>query len=399
MSVCRPASCLLRRSAASIAKPSSSSTLRPLHTTSIRHGRRRPHYASLPATELAQIDETAKGFTQYTDEELKALKHHYTPEQLAALEEAERAIDLRDLVTQGVFRGDHWRPTYLDDFTTLDPFLDKKQVKDPSYAGRVKLIDEDTFRDQFEKRQEAGDEDPRSIDELFRLAEHRLDLSDKERKFLSGLKRYRGTDREAEIRSYLEKYAGKFLSKPHDPNESNLDSWARLGADINDPLWLVSGDGKEKGLDEDYSAVAAEVPKFDDPRIRWPFGEDDDANAAGLKRLALQTGFTQNEIKRFTVKNLVTHRVVNQTRMGKIASMYNLCIAGNREGLLGIGEGKSAEPEDSMRQARMNAIRNMKPIHRYEDRTIFGEVKGKVGAVEVQLSSRPPGRHCTLRKM
>ncbi|KAG9981445.1 hypothetical protein KCU78_g21479, partial [Aureobasidium melanogenum] len=35
--------------------------------------------------------------------------------------------------------------------------------------------------------------------------------------------------------------------------------------------------------------------------------------------------------------------------------------------------------------------RNMKPIPRYENRTIFGEVEGKVGASVVQLSSRPPG--------
>src|ERR1700761_8639650 len=39
----------------------------------------------------------------------------------------------------------------------------------------------------------------------------------------------------------------------------------------------------------------------------------------------------------------------------------------------------------------MNAIRNMKPIPRYEERTIYGDVTAKVGAVVVQLSSRPPG--------
>jgi small subunit ribosomal protein S5 len=390
MSVCRPAPCLFRRSAACIPKPSSSS-VRPFHSTSIRHGRRRTHYDSLPATELAVIDEDTKYFSQYTDEELRALRHHYTPKQLEALKVAEQAIDPRDLVTQGAFRGDHWRPTYLDDFTTLDPFLDKKQVKEPTYTGRVKMIDAKTFRDQFKRRRAAGDEDPRSTDELFRLAEHRLDLPEKERKLLTKLKRYRGTDKEADIRKHLQKYAGIWETAPHSADEPAVDNWARTGADVDDPLWLVSGDGKERGLESKNSLLAPEIPKFDDPRIRWPFGEDDDANAAGLKRLGLQTGFGPEQIQRFTVKNLVTHRVVNQTRMGKIASMYNLTIAGNRNGLLGIGEGKSAEPEDSERQARMNAIRNMKPIHRYEDRTIFGEVKGKVGAVEVQLSARPPG--------
>ncbi|CAK4031409.1 37S ribosomal S5, mitochondrial [Lecanosticta acicola] len=110
-----------------------------------------------------------------------------------------------------------------------------------------------------------------------------------------------------------------------------------------------------------------------------------------MLRLMQQTGLTKEEIRRLRVKNLVTHRVVNQTRMGKIQSLYFLTIAGNQDGMLGIGEGKAAEDEDGRRQAMMNAIRNMKPIPRYEERTIFGEVEAKVGAAVVKLSSRPPG--------
>jgi hypothetical protein len=33
----------------------------------------------------------------------------------------------------------------------------------------------------------------------------------------------------------------------------------------------------------------------------------------------------------------------------------------------------------------------MQPVPRYENRTIFGDVTGKVGAVELQLMHRPPG--------
>jgi hypothetical protein len=59
--------------------------------------------------------------------------------------------------------------------------------------------------------------------------------------------------------------------------------------------------------------------------------------------------------------------------------------------MLGIGEGKAAEDEDGRRQAMMNAIRNMKPVPRYEERTIYGDVEAKVGASVVQLSARSPG--------
>lgn len=110
-----------------------------------------------------------------------------------------------------------------------------------------------------------------------------------------------------------------------------------------------------------------------------------------MLRLMQQTGFTQQEIKRIRVKNLVSHRVVNQTRMGKIQSLYFLTIAGNENGMVGIGEGKAAEDEDGRRQAMMNAIRNMRPIARYEERTIYGDVQAKVGASVVQLYTRPPG--------
>lgn len=110
-----------------------------------------------------------------------------------------------------------------------------------------------------------------------------------------------------------------------------------------------------------------------------------------ILRLSQQTGMTPNQINALRVKNLVNHRVVNQTRMGKIQSLYFLTIAGNENGMLGIGEGKAAEDEDGRRQAMMNAIRNMRPVPRYENRTVYGDVRAKVGASIVELSSRGPG--------
>ncbi|EME40751.1 hypothetical protein DOTSEDRAFT_74339 [Dothistroma septosporum NZE10] len=127
-------------------------------------------------------------------------------------------------------------------------------------------------------------------------------------------------------------------------------------------------------------------------RTRRPTSKQDtEEEDPHMLRLSQQTGLTKEQIRKIRVKNLVTHRVVNQTRMGKIQSLYFLTIAGNQDGMVGVGEGKAAEDEDGRRQAMMNAIRNMKPIPRYEDRTIFGEVEAKVGASIVKLSSRPPG--------
>ena len=115
----------------------------------------------------------------------------------------------------------------------------------------------------------------------------------------------------------------------------------------------------------------------------------------GMRRLMLQTGYSKESIQKFRTKLLVSHRVVNQTRMGKKMRQYYLVIAGNGRGLLGIGEGKSSEPVDAMKMARWAAIRNMIPIPRYEERTIYGFVKGKVCGTEVELFSRTPGKRVT----
>lgn len=146
----------------------------------------------------------------------------------------------------------------------------------------------------------------------------------------------------------------------------------------------------EGAQEEDVEALLRSAPKTApaEDKSRQQRTEDMDPR---ILRLSQQTGMTPAEISSLRVKNLVNHRVVNQTRMGKIQSLYFLTIAGNENGMLGIGEGKAAEDEDGRRQAMMNAIRNMKPVPRYEDRTIYGDVQAKVGASVVQLSARSPG--------
>jgi len=124
---------------------------------------------------------------------------------------------------------------------------------------------------------------------------------------------------------------------------------------------------------------------------RAPRKEEAEQADPGYLRLSQQTGLDREQIRKLRIKALVNHRVVNQTRMGKIQSIYYLCMAGNDDGMLGIGEGKAAESEDARKQAILRAVRNMKPVPRYEGRTIYGEAEAKVSASIVRLSARPPG--------
>ncbi len=112
-----------------------------------------------------------------------------------------------------------------------------------------------------------------------------------------------------------------------------------------------------------------------------------------LVRLMQMTGYSREHIAKLRVKSLISHRVMNQTRLGKIGKTYFLSVAGNGDGLLGIGEGKSEESSEARLQSQYRAIRNMMPILRYEKRTIYGDVKAKVSATELELMARPPGMY------
>ena len=269
-------------------------------------------------------------FKAYTEKNKEILKKWYTPEQITAIEAGEAAVDPQDLAEQGTVRDGPWAFDYIDDFAKIHPVIDKPvRAPEENYDPKLRYKNEDEIAEDFAKFIRDLPENPTRLDYI---------------KFQDNLRLTVGKEEaERNPRSYL---------APEIP----------------------------KGIPE----MQKYVPKLKPGEV-----EIDPA----MKRLMRQTGYSLDQIRRFRVKNLVVHRVVNQTKMGKIQSMYYLTVAGNGRGLLGIGEGKSTEPEDARRQAHFSAIRNAQPIPRYEDRTIFGDVKVKIGAVELELMTRPPGMY------
>ena len=280
---------------------------------------------------VARTTTTADDFPPYSEEDKKKLVTHfnYSPAQLAAIEAGEAAIDPKDLADQATIREDPFAFEYFDDFSTIMPVVDKP-VRAP----------EENY-------------DPKM--------------------------RYKTEDEIAEdIAKYIQE-------KPE--NASRLD-WMKF----RDNRRLTVG--KEAAERNPVSSLAPEIPKGLESLKQPGIGKSDELEVdPAMKRLMRQTGFSLTEIRRFRIKTLVVHRVVNQTRMGKVQSIFYLTIAGNGRGLLGIGEGKSTEAEDARRQAHHAAIRNVQPIPRYEDRTIYGDVKVKMGAVQLELMTRPPGTY------
>lgn len=355
---------------------------RKFHTTPITPAaNRKPAYPNVKAVDLGLMQEAVHKASQtlrpYTPREKQLLALKYTPAQLKAIEAGEAAIDPKDVV-RGRWRSDPFAVNYLDDFAQIKPLIDRPvRAPDQDIDPEIRVLDEDEIESKFanwaeEVAQKASEFEARQQSYATEEDEAR-DLEQKAQE--AGV--YPGDGLTVEQRA---ERLRKFTEFGEGPDE--IASWERFVSDPNNFAYSPKGT-----LNYQSDSLAPAIPKFTQPGVEFR-GEEVDPH---MERLQKQTGMDLQEIRRIRVKNLVCHRVVNQTRMGKIQSMYFLTIAGNENGMLGIGEGKAAEGEDGSRQARMAAIRNMKPIPRYEGRTIYGEVEGKVGASVVQLSNRPPG--------
>lgn len=110
------------------------------------------------------------------------------------------------------------------------------------------------------------------------------------------------------------------------------------------------------------------------------------------KELSLLTGLDENYIDKLTAKPLIMKRVSNQTAKGKIPTNYALVVVGDKRGMIGIGEGKDrVEMSRAVSKAHWNAVKNLKFIPRYEDRTIIGNIDNVFHGCKIFLRSAPPG--------
>jgi small subunit ribosomal protein S5 len=357
MSVCRPARCLFTR-AASTTLPKAAPQ-RSFQTSASRQARkRRPNYPSIKAEDLKLLNQAAEAeFPKYDTSETSLLEKKYSASQIAAIKAAESAIDPRDIITQGQRRNDTWRLPYEDDLAEVDPVTDTRvQLNPKDIPGKVS----------------------------FRRAN------------------------EAERNHAISRVANETLAKlyPDGFPEGQLDAAqeqqmqdaieAALTQAATDPRVTYTSDNPaalEALADPRYSLIGPDLPRLENRMARQTrrlsTEEEEDPRQ---KRLLQYLGWDKQKLRSIRVKTLVVHGVTNQTRMGKIRSMYYLTIAGNQDGLLGVGEGKSVEPDEGRKQSVMSAIRNMRPVPRYENRTTFGNLERKVGATKVQLFARPPGK-------
>lgn len=361
MSVCRPARCLFARATARVLpKPTPTPTAQRTFTSSAPREarRRRPHYASIKAEELQKLNEQATAeYPRYNASELELLEKQYTPAQMAAIKAAEAIIDPRDVYTQGSRRSDPWRMPYEDDLSEVDPVTDHPVKLDASsIPGKL------TVREANEYERDVN---------IARVASEQL-----AKLYPNGIPE--GQLDPVEQKKLQEAMEAALTQAALDPRATFTSSNKAALDSLADPR---------------HSIVRNDLPRLENRMARQTRRlaavQEEDPRT---KRLLQYMGWSDKQMRKIRTKTLVSHSVTNQTRMGKIRSMYYLTIAGNGDGLLGVGEGKSVEPEEGRKQSIMAAIRNMKPIPRYENRTTFGHLERKVGATKVNLYARPPGK-------
>lgn len=306
-------------------------------------------------------------YKSYDEEEMEGLKQAYTHEQMQAIEAGEEAIDPEDLKSHGILRTDLAALPYLDDLSILQPVVDKKykpdRPVDPQLHQMNEVEDAEAFDNYFDEKVWP------KYEKL--MKEHNIDslvLDDPAHP-------QRDPDHVIKQKLYRE-ISGDFLKM-----REEWTGWA----DSRGPIVNENGSA---------SALAPGIPRKLNPtaRVRKEDEADPRDTEGVYDRLRKETGMTLDAILALNVKILVQHGVANQTRLGKIHSMYVLAVAGNGDGRLGIGQAKGQEGPETYANAKIAAIRNMQPIPRYERRTIYGEAEGKVSATVVKLMNRPPGK-------
>ena len=280
---------------------------------------------------------------KYDEEQLGKLGKRYTKEQLKVIQQSEKEISDEDLENP-LLRPDPWSLSYFDDLSKVNPTVDKPirapyENIDPTH----RLRDDDEVDEELARFiQNMPDDDPKKKQSETDIAKSLLGDLGRQVRLTVGKEAAERNPRNAEAPNIVPRQVSKPKEKKRGGNEGRR--------------------------------------------------EEEEASPA-LVRLMQMTGYSRQEIARLRVKSIVSHRVVNQTRLGKISKQYFLSIAGNGQGLIGIGEGKAEEPTEARLQSQYRAIRNMQPILRYEGRTIFGDVSGKVSATELELYARPPGKN------
>ncbi|KAF9441753.1 hypothetical protein P691DRAFT_779690 [Macrolepiota fuliginosa MF-IS2] len=88
---------------------------------------------------------------------------------------------------------------------------------------------------------------------------------------------------------------------------------------------------------------------------------------------------------------LIARTVKQQTGKGKIMRKFFLVLIGDGNGLVGYGQSKDPNARLALQKARIEAVKNMDWVERFEQRTVWTEMETKLGATRLIVRPRPVG--------
>ncbi|KAJ6588920.1 hypothetical protein B0H19DRAFT_1101980 [Mycena capillaripes] len=137
-----------------------------------------------------------------------------------------------------------------------------------------------------------------------------------------------------------------------------------------------------------HEALQADSFDFNDPNYE-PTRTDDieEQNIDPIANLPLPA----NEVMGLITLPIKSYVAKQQTGKGKIARNVWVMVVGDGNGMVGLGFGKHENGGVAMNKAVRDGVRNMDWVERFEDRTIWTEVRTKFGATTVILRPRPVG--------
>lgn len=432
MSVARPARSLVGRCIASSGRTRSPAPASPpaaalqclqFHSSTPRP-KRRSQFRNVKAADLGLTKpEGARKyqedrFAEYTDADKEVLRRKYSPEQLEALEAGEKAVDPKDMIWQGRLRDDMFMPEYVDDYATLDPRYDLKPEIEAK-AEEVYFPTDEEFEQDFLNKmtrlseKTSGDQLSRAMIRALRAVkdsqgEDMIDLTYQELADLESdpelLKKYLAESENPDDAVELDPkdHREAFLTRAQalEVDQRLKEAWKKEIDSMTDrdnyaflkPPKVDLMEDAPDGLVHRHSVEQPDLGKIPGMEGSKSASEEDNEDPDGTyAAITRATGLTLAEIKSLYLRTLVVRWVSNQTRLGKVRSYSVICMSGNGNGLLGIGHGKSTDMGPAMLAAQGLAIRSMRPIRRYENRTIYGNVTTKVSGTVAHVQARPPG--------
>ncbi|KAJ7683021.1 hypothetical protein B0H17DRAFT_986185 [Mycena rosella] len=133
---------------------------------------------------------------------------------------------------------------------------------------------------------------------------------------------------------------------------------------------------------------ALEADGFDFANHEFTKSDDVEQGSEEMFNVPLATDEEMSHLKMFPILRRFAR--LQTSKGNKDRTVVILCV-GDGKGMVGIGWGKHAMYEIAHKKALADALRNMDWVERFEDRTIWTEVRTKFGATQVIMRPRPVG--------